>query len=88
MRKMIPKALLLGDNDGPILKMKSNYATALYTDPGATLEDLREAVSIFEEIEPTARRVLGSAHPFTLSIGPELRVSRKLLRARETASPR
>ena len=32
---------------------------ALYEDPDATLDDLREAVTTLEEIEPTARRVFG-----------------------------
>ena len=32
-------------------------------DPGATLDDLREAVATLEETAPTARRVFGGAHP-------------------------
>ena len=36
---------------------------ALHADDDATLDDLREAVTSLEEIEPIARRVLGSAHP-------------------------
>ena len=43
--------------------MRWIYAQALYKDDGATLDDLREAVTTLEEIERTARRVLGSAHP-------------------------
>ena len=61
------------------------YAT-LYEDPDATLDDLREAVTIFEEIEPTARRVLGGAHPTTAGIETALKNSRAALRARETPS--
>ena len=37
-------------------------------DPGATLDDLREAVTTLEEIERTARRVLGGAHPLVVHI--------------------
>ena len=32
-------------------------------DTGATLDDLREAVTTLEELERTARRVFGGAHP-------------------------
>ena len=53
--------------------MRGNYAKALYKDPSATLDDLREAVSTFEDMEPIARRVLGSAHPLTSSIEGALR---------------
>jgi len=57
---------------------------ALYDDPGATLGDLREAVATLEEIEPTARRVLGGAHPLTVDIEDDLQKERAALRARET----
>ena len=58
---------------------------ALYKDPGATLGDLRKAVATFEEIEPTARRVLGSAHPDATAIGFHLENSRAALSDRERA---
>ena len=60
---------------------------ALYEDPDATLDDLREAVTTLEEIEPTARRVFGGAHPLTKTIVETLRDARAALRARETPSP-
>ena len=53
---------------------------ALYEDPGATLEDLREAVTTLEEIERTARRVLGGTHPLTMDIEDVLRGMRAALR--------
>ena len=56
----------------------------LYGDPSATLDDLREAVTMLEEIEPTARRVLGGAHPDTTRIENALRSARAELRARDT----
>jgi hypothetical protein len=37
-------------------------------DSGATLDDLREAVTTLEEIERTAQRVLGGAHPLVVHI--------------------
>ena len=60
---------------------------ALYGDPGATLDDVREAAATLEEIERTARRVLGGAHPLTKGIEHELRNARAALRTRETPPP-
>ena len=45
-----------------------NYARALYLNTGATLDQLREAVATVEEIERTARRVFGGAHPLVADI--------------------
>ena len=61
-------------------------ARTIYKDTGATLDDLREAVTTLAEIEPSARRVLGGAHPTTAGIEDNLRYSRAALRARETPS--
>ena len=55
---------------------------ALCEDPAKTLDDLREAVSMLEEIEPTARRVLGGAHPLTAGIERDLQEAREVLRSR------
>ena len=64
--------------------MRWVYALSLYADPGATLDDLREAVMTLEETEPAARRVLGGAHPLTEGVEDELQDARAALRARET----
>ena len=40
----------------------------LFDDTGATLDDLREAVTTLEDAERIARRVLGGAHPATTLI--------------------
>ena len=66
--------------------MRWTYADALYRDDGATLDDLRAAVTTLEEIGPIARRVLGGAHPLTKGMEAELRNARAALRARETPS--
>ena len=63
-----------------------NYARALYYDPGATLDDLRESVETLAETERTARRVFGGAHPITRSTEGQLQAARAGLRARETSS--
>ena len=67
--------------------MRATYAMALYDDPGATLDELREAMTTLEETERTARRVLGGAHPLTSAIEGDLRNARAT-RARETPPPR
>ena len=66
--------------------MRWNYARVLYRANGATLDDLREAVTTLEEIEPIARRVLGGTHPTTTWIEEALREARAKLRARDTPS--
>ena len=82
---MMPVARrVLGENFHLTLKMRWAYARALYENPGATLDDLREAVETLEDTERTARRVLGDAHPDVAGIDAPLRDARALLRARET----
>ena len=78
---------VLGDNNETTLRNVWVYAKALYLYPGATLDDLREAVTTLEDTERIARRVLGSAHPITAGIENQLRYARAALRARETPSP-
>ena len=51
-----------------MLTMRWIYVMALYKDDGATLDDLREAVTTLEDAERIARRVLGDAHPLTVGI--------------------
>ena len=60
----------------------------LYCDPGATLDDVREAVTTLEEIDRAARRVLGGAHPTTTLIEDALQDARAALRAHETPPSR
>ena len=69
------------------LKMRSLYTRAIYEDPAATLDDLREAVNMLEDAGRTARRVLGGAHPITTGIESALQNARAILRARETPQP-
>ena len=63
------------------------YAEALYKERSATLDDLREAVTMLVEIERTARRVLGGNHPITREIEDEWQDARAALRARKTPPP-
>ena len=89
MRKVMPISRRhLGESNHLTLSLMNNYATSLYEDPSATLDDLSEAVNTLEETERTARRVLGGAHPLTLLTEEGLRRSRAVLRYRETSSGR
>ena len=84
LRKTLPVARRVsGKNDELTLNLGWNYADALYTDPDATLDDIREAVRTLEDLEQTTRRVFGGAHPFATGIVDALRQSRATLRARE-----
>ena len=77
---------VLGESNELTLRLRWNYARVLYTDTGATLDDLREAVTTLEKTEPATRRVLGGAHPLTMDIEKSLRNAQAKLRARETLS--
>ena len=87
LRKTIPVTLrVLGESHDLTLKIRANYAATLCNTKGATLDDLREAVTTLGDAERIARRVLGGAHPTTMNIECHLRASRAALRARETPS--
>ena len=88
LRKTIPMARrVLGESDETMLRMRGCFADALLNDPGATLGELREAVTTLEDLERIARRVYGGAHPLTSGIEHALRNARAALRARETPPP-
>ena len=57
----------------------------VYRDPAATLDDLREAVTTLEELDRTARRVLGGTHPTTVRNERSLRNARAILSVRANA---
>ena len=84
LRRTLPVARrVLGKYDTTTLASESIYAEALYGDPSATLVDVREAVTMLEELVPTARRVLGGAHPDVEGIETSLGCARAALCARE-----
>jgi hypothetical protein len=83
LRRTIPVAQrVLGDSNDTTLRTRWFYAKALYGDPGATFDDLREAVTTLEDLERTTRRVFGGEHPATENIQRSLRESRAALGAR------
>ena len=80
-------------SDGPLDRMRlrsvlsrelgiENFGILCYRDDGATLDDLREAVTTLEDAARVVRRVLGGANPLTEGIEEELRDARN---ARKTA---
>ena len=84
LRKIVPVARrVLGEPHEYTLRMRWCYGQALYKDPAATLDALREAVTTLEETARTSRRVLGGAHPITTGIEGDLRKVRAILHARE-----
>ena len=84
LRKVLPAVRRTqGESHVNTLKMRWNYADALHLDADATLDDLREAVTTFEETERIARRVLGGAHPITEGIEDGLQHARAALCAGE-----
>ena len=68
--------------------MRGVYAVTLYLDPAATLDDLREALTTLEDVERTARRVLGGAHPITGWVEASLHNARASLHTREAFAKR
>ena len=84
LRKIMPVARrVCGEHNIIAIRMRMNYGQVLYFNNGATLDDLREAVTTLEETERTARRVLGGTHPTVVSIGEALRDSQAALAAYE-----
>ena len=82
LRRTMPVARrVLGEANDLTLKMRWLSARALYTDPAASLDDLREAMSTLEDVERTARRVFGGSHPTTGGIEVALREGRAALQA-------
>ena len=52
-------------------------------DTGATLDELREAVTTLQDAERIARRVMGGTHPITESVEVGLLLAQAKLRSRE-----
>jgi hypothetical protein len=82
-RKVMPVARrVLGECDTLTLKMRWSYAMALYSDKGATLDDLREAVETLESVAKSWKRVFGQAHPETPNVQKTLAAAHMALAAR------
>ena len=75
----------LGVENSTTLQLTNAYARAL-ADGGASLHDLREAVTTFEDIKETSNRVLGMDHPLSCEIQGNLERARKKLTGAEETS--
>ena len=85
---MMPVARrFLGERNETTLWMRWNHARALYENEGATLDNLREAVTTLGDVTRIARRVLGGESSLAAGFERDLREAREALRARE-APPR
>ena len=83
-RKTVPLARrIYGDSHEVTLKMRWLYAQSFYMNPGATLDDLREAVTTLEDAERIARRVFGGSHPLAVDVERCLRDAQVVLHFRE-----
>ena len=63
--------------------MRCNYARVICEVDGATLDDLRKAVTTLEDAERISRRVFGGSHPMTTAIEGDLQCARLVLNAHE-----
>ena len=79
---------VLGEHHETPLRLRWVYGEALYEDAAATLDELREAVTTLEDVERTARRVLGGAHPVTGWVEDALHNARASLHTREAFAKR
>ena len=66
-------------------RLRGVYARGLGDDQGASRDDVVEAVTIFEELASTARRIYGEFHPFAKLIQHDLERGREQLAAFDTA---
>ena len=69
MHEVVPRAAALGPENKLTLDLRWLYAFTLWTDPrGPTLDDLVEAVAIYEDVEKAWVRIFGEKHPDSLKL--------------------
>jgi hypothetical protein len=85
LRKVIPVARrVLGKSNIDVFRLRWSYGCFLCRAPGATPDDIREAVATLEETYRTVERVFGAEHAYTKEMNPhELHVAQADLRACE-----
>ena len=83
LHEVVPRAEQnqdLGPEHKCLLQLRWLYACSLWTDPrGPTLDDLVEAVAIYEDVEKIWLRVFGEKHPETLKLQREVVAARERL---------
>ena len=87
VRRTIPVARrVLGEEHSLTLRMSLIYGWALYKDPVATRDDLREAVETLESVAKSCQQLFGVAHPDTSNVLNALANARKKLAAAAPAA--
>ena len=82
MDGQIPLAVrTLGNDDLKTLTLRWKYATAIQLSKDASQDDHNYSVTILEDVERRARRVLGEHHPTTIDIRHTLSQGRQLAAA-------
>ena len=72
-----------GEGNQTTLRLRWSYAQSLYEDPGATVDDLKEAVTTLEDAGYIALHVFGEAHPLAVAFATVWHRARDALAARE-----
>ena len=84
--KALPAARrALGSDHELTIKLECRLARASYADEGASLDELRQAISMYEDLIRRARRIFGDSHPAAESMAARIEEARVIL-ARRTQS--
>lgn len=78
----------LGAEADVVLHLHWNYAATLYSDDGASRDDVIEALAILEGLSATPQRIYGTSHPLTTNIQQNLKTARSKLASFSTPSRR
>ena len=82
--KVMPVARrVLGESNEITLRLRWSYAQSLYEDPGATVDDLKEAMTTLEDAGYIALHVFGDIHPLAVAFAKVWHRARDTLAARE-----
>ena len=85
LRKTVPVARrTLGAEHDYTLNLRDIYGRCLYRDPGASRDDVAEAIEIMDDVQRRARRVFGPGHPNWNTLPQELTAAREKLASFDT----
>ena len=74
----------LGAEHDLTLNFRDIYGRCLCRDPGASRDDVAEAIEIMEDVQRRVRRVFGPGHPNWEALPHELRAAREKLASFDT----
>ena len=85
IRKTMPVARrTLGAEHDLTLNFRDVYGRCLCRDPGASRDDVAEAIEIMDDVQRRARRVFGPGHPNWNTLPQELTAAREKLASFDT----